>query len=159
MDDRDDRAATHGHHLAEFNIARLRAPLDHPDTAEFTAVLEAVNRIAEVSPGFVWRLQDDDGRSSSYVQAYDDPLLIVNYSIWTDVESLRHFIYRSGHGAYFRRRKEWFEEGTSKVVCWWVPAGEVPGVDEGVRRMEHLEQHGPSDQAFTLAEPMPPPGG
>lgn len=147
----------HAFHLAEYNIARLRAPLDAVENAEFASVLEAVNQIAEVSPGFVWRLKSDDDLSASYVQVYDDPNLIVNYSIWTDMDSLRHFTYRSGHGAYFRRRREWFEEGSSKIVCWWVPAGEVPGVHEALRRLEMLEKNGPSAAAFTFTESFPPP--
>ena len=146
------------HHLAEFNIARLNAPLDDASNAEFTSVLEAVNLIAEVSPGFVWRLTSDDDRSASYVQVYDDPLLIVNYSVWTDLDSLRHFTYRSGHGAYFRRRKEWFEDGSSRMVCWWVPAGTIPPVDEAVARLERLQSHGPSPEAFSFATPFTPDG-
>ena len=139
------------HHLAEFNIARLRAPLEATENAEFVSVLEAVNRIAEVTPGFVWRLTSDGERSASYVQVYDDPLLIVNYSVWTDLESLRHFTYRSGHGAYFKRRREWFEERSSKLVCWWVPAGEIPSTDEALRRLDRLAAEGPSAEAFTFA--------
>lgn len=146
------------HHLAEFNIARLVAPLDAPENAEFTSVLEAVNLIAEVSPGFVWRLTSDDDRSASYVQVYDDPLLIVNFSVWTDLESLRHFTYRSGHGAYFRRRKEWFEDGSSRMVCWWVPAGAIPTVDDAVERLTLLDADGPSADAFTFATPFAPDG-
>lgn len=146
------------HHLAEFNIARLNAALDDPSNAEFTAVLEAVNLIAEVSPGFVWRLTSDDDRSASYVQVYDDPLLIVNYSVWTDLDALRHFTYRSGHGAYFRRRREWFEEGSSRMVCWWVPAGTIPSIDEALARLALLETEGPSPSAFSFQVPFAPDG-
>ena len=146
------------HHLAEFNIARLRAPLDADDNAEFVAVLDAVNRIAEVSPGFVWRLTSDDDRSASYVQVYDDPLLIVNFSVWTDLDSLRHYVYRSGHGAYFRRRKEWFDDSGSALVCWWIPAGEFPSTDEAVARLARLQREGPSPEAFTFAKPFGPDG-
>lgn len=145
------------HHLAEFNIARLREPLDAPANREFASVLEAVNRIAEVSPGFVWRLTDEDGKSASYVAVFDDPNLIVNFSVWTDVESLRHFTYRSGHVAYFRRKGEWFEEGSSRLVAWWHPAGDIPDVAEAVRRLDHLAEHGPTPHAFTLASPFGPP--
>lgn len=146
------------HHLAEFNIARLRAPLDADDNAEFVAVLDAVNRIAEVSPGFVWRLTSDDDRSASYVQVYDDPLLIVNFSVWTDLDSLRHYVYRSGHGAYFRRRKEWFDDSGSALVCWWIPAGEIPSTDEAVARLARLEREGPSPDAFTFTTAFTPDG-
>jgi Domain of unknown function (DUF3291) len=138
-------------HLAEFNLARLRTALDAPGNAEFTAVLDAVNLIAEVSPGFVWRLVTDDNRSSSYVDVFDDPLLIVNYSVWVDLESARHFIYRSGHAAYLRRRREWFEEGSTRLVCWWIPAGGLPTIDEALARLAHLDAHGPTPHAFTFA--------
>ncbi len=146
------------HQLAEFNIARLHAPLEAPETSEFTSVLEAVNQIAEVSPGFVWRLTDDDDRSSSYVSVFDDPNLIVNFSVWSDLESLRHFTYRSGHSAYLRRRREWFEEGSTKLVCWWIPAGEVPTVTDAVERLEHLDAHGPTPLAFTFLRAFDPDG-
>jgi hypothetical protein len=146
------------HHLAEFNIARLRAPLDDAANDEFTSVLDAVNRIAEVSPGFVWRLTSDDDRSASYVQVYDDPLLIVNYSVWTDLETLRHYVYRSGHGAYLRRRREWFEERSTRMVCWWVPAGTIPTVDEAMQKLALLEAGGPSPLAFGMANAFAPDG-
>jgi hypothetical protein len=146
-----------GFHLTEFNIARLSEPLDAPANAEFAAVLEAVNLIAEVSPGFVWRLKDDAGRSASFVAAYRDPQLIVNLTVWTDPESLRHFTYRSGHGAYFRRRREWFDEGSSQMACWWTPIGEIPTVDDAMARLAHLAEHGTSERAFTFNDPLPMP--
>ncbi|MFN8020280.1 MAG: DUF3291 domain-containing protein [Acidimicrobiales bacterium] len=146
------------HHLAEFNIARLRTPLEADENAEFVSVLEAVNRIAEVSPGFVWRLTSDDDRSASYVQVYDDPLLIVNFSVWTDLDSLRHYVYRSGHGAYFRRRREWFDDEGSALVCWWIPAGEIPTTDDAVARLARLHRDGPSPDAFTFTSAFGPDG-
>lgn len=143
-------------HFAELNIARLRHPLDHEANAEFVAVLEAVNAIAEVSDGFVWRLQDDDGRSASYVAVYDDPLLIVNLSVWESPDALRHFVYRSGHSSYLRRRKEWFADpepsaGTN-MVCWWIPGGDEPDVHDAARRLEGLRANGPSHDGFEFAD-------
>lgn len=147
--------------LANFNIARLLYPLDAPELAEFVAVLEPVNVIAEVSDGFRWRLIADDGRSASYVVASADPQTIVNLTVWRDVESLRHFTYRSGHGAYFRRRAEWFEaDNEARLVLWWLPAGQRPSVAEGFDRLDRLRVEGPSAAAFTLAQPYaaPEPG-
>jgi hypothetical protein len=145
-------------HLAELNVARLRHPLDAVETSEFVSVLEAVNLIAEVSPGFVWRLQGEGNQSSSYVTAYDDPLVIINLTVWTDVESLKHFTYRSGHGAYFRRRSEWFEPAAeAHMVCWWTPAGTVPEVSDAVARLERLRADGPSEHGFLFNAPLPKP--
>jgi hypothetical protein len=146
--------------LAEFNIARLTHPLDDAESAEFVAALEPVNAIAEATPGFVWRLKDDDGQSSTYVTMpeIDDPLTIVNYSIWADLESLQHFVTRSGHGAYLRRRRDWFEptDGPS-TVCWWIPAGTIPDLSDAHRRLVHLRDNGPSETGWPLNSPMPAP--
>jgi uncharacterized protein DUF3291 len=146
-------------HLAQFNIARLLQPLDHPDTAEFVANLDRINTVAEAAPGFVWRLKDDDsGLSSSYVRAYEDPLLIINFSVWESPEQLQEFVYRSDHTAFLRRRREWFEKmAEAYFVCWWIPPGYVPTVEEAVARLERLRTEGPSDEAFTLRDIRPAP--
>jgi hypothetical protein len=70
-----------GFHLAQFNIARARAALDDPVMAGFVEQLEAVNALAEATPGFVWRLKGNDGASSSYIQLYDDPRILINMSV------------------------------------------------------------------------------
>jgi len=150
--------ATGDFHFAELNIARLHRPLDAADNAEFVAALDAVNLIAERTPGFVWRLQDEDGASSSYVTAYDDPLQIINLTVWETVEALRHFTYKSGHGAYLRRRREWFEAPSQPhMVCWWIPAGEVPTVADATRRLDRLRADGPSTDGFLFTHPLPAP--
>ena len=149
------------HHLAELNIARLKRPLDAEETAEFVAALDPINLIAESSPGFVWRLTDDDGQPSSFVRVdeINDPLIIVNYSIWTDLESLKHYVYKSGHSSYLRRKNDWFEPMTQPaVVCWWVPAGTVPGVGDAYARLEHLRAHGPSEHGWPPNKPIAAPG-
>jgi hypothetical protein len=150
----------HDFHLAQYNIGRIRRPLDHPDVAEFIAALGPINALAEISPGFVWRLKDENGQSSSYVKVdgIDDPLLVVNYSIWTDLDSLKDFVHKTGHIAYLRRRREWFEhseEATS--VAWWAPAGTIPEVSEAHRRLLHLREHGPTATSWPLTKPWPAP--
>lgn len=148
------------YHLAELNLARLLHPLDGPESAEFAAALEPVNMLAELAPGFIWRLTDDGGSSSSYIEIdeIDDPQVIVNLSIWTDVDSLMHFVMKSGHVAYFRRRKEWFEKNVeTSMVCWWVPVGERPSTSEAMQRLEELRVDGPSDRCWSLLDRRPPP--
>ena len=147
-------------HLAQYNIGRIRRPLDHSDVTEFVAALGPINTLAELSPGFVWRLTDEEGQSSSYVEVdgIDDPLIIVNYSIWNDLDSLKHFINKRRHIAYLRRRLEWLEhseEATS--VAWWVPAGTIPEVSEAHRRLLYLRAHGPTATGWPLTKPWPTP--
>ncbi len=145
-------------HFAQFNIARLQEPLDHPDTAEFVANLDQVNAVAEAAPGFVWRLTDDSGLSSSYVRAYDDPLMIINLSVWESPEQLQDFVYRTAHTSFLRRRREWFAKmDEAYLVCWWIPAGSVPAVADAVDRLARLRAEGVSDEAFTLRDLRPAP--
>ena len=139
-------------HLAEINIARTRAPLTDPLMAEFVAQLETVNRAADESAGFVWRLKADDGSASSYVRFSEDERVIVNMSVWTSVEALQAFVYRThDHAAVFRDRLRWFEPLIGPpLALWWVPAGHIPSLDEGRRRLELLDRDGPTPEAFTF---------
>jgi Domain of unknown function (DUF3291) len=148
------------YHLAQFNIARLIEPLDAEESGEFVRALEPINMLADVTPGFVWRLKGEDGQPSSFMSfpEIDDSMMLVNYSIWTDLESFTHFVYRSGHGAYFRRRREWFAPSDQEqTVCWWVPAGEIPPASEGYERLMYLRQHGPSERGWPPNKPFDPP--
>ncbi len=152
------------YHLAQINVGRLRHPLDAPETLEFVENLDPVNALAEASPGFVWRLTDADGSSSSYVSVagMDHPLDVVNYSVWQDFEALKSFVFKTDHVGFLRRRIEWFERPTQAIAaCWWVPAGSIsdaePLVDEAYARLEHLREHGSSQTAWAINKPMPAP--
>ena len=71
-------------------------------------------------------------------------------------ESLRHLPYRNGHGAHFRRRREWFDHDSSRIGCWWILAGDMPTVDDAIARLDHLAAHGPRPHAFTFANSFTP---
>jgi len=142
--------------LAQINIARLRAPIDDPSIKEFVDALDHVNALGDRSPGFVWRLHSDLGAAVD-IRAYDDPLIIINMTMWRSVEALRNFAYRSEHVSYFRRRREWFEPmDTPSVALCWVPEDHRPTFEEGRDRLDHLTAHGPSPYAFTFATISPP---
>lgn len=146
-----------GHQLAQCNVARLRAPLDSPLLADFVAGLEPVNALADAAPGFVWRLQTDQGDATA-IRAFDDDMLLVNMSVWESVDALAEFTYRSAHRDVMRRRHAWFERAADAyLVLWWVPAGTVPTVGDARARLELLRQRGPSAEAFTFRSPFPPP--
>ncbi len=142
-----------GHHLAQVNLARLLAPVDAPETAEFVAALDPVNARADRAAGFVWRLETEEGNATS-IRPFADPLVIVNLSVWESVEALEAFAYRDeGHRAVLRRRREWFERHVeSDTALWWIRAGTTPTVDEAVARLAHLREHGPTPWAFTFRE-------
>jgi Domain of unknown function (DUF3291) len=140
------------HHLAQVNVATLRAPLDSPQLAGFVAALEPINALADHSPGFVWRLQTEDGDATA-IRAFGGRLMI-NMSVWESVEALRAYVYGDAHAAVLRRRREWFARlGEPETALWWVPAGRLPTVAEAEERLGHLRARGPSARAFTLREP------
>ena len=146
-------------HLAQANVARVRASIDSPVMAEFVALLDPINAIADTSPGFVWRLQSDDGDATS-ISVFDDDELLVNMSVWLDVETLRAFVFRTQHLDVFQRRKEWFHRiAEAHLALWWIPAGSIPTVEDAEVRITHLRVHGPTQYAFTLTDPFPVPEG
>lgn len=144
-------------HIAQFNIARARAAMDDPLMAGFMARLDAINAVADASPGFVWRLQDDTGNATA-LSAYDDPRIIVNLSVWRSLEDPRAFVYRSAHAPVMAQRRGWFEPfGGPFMVLWWVAAGSVPDVAEAKARLATLAAAGPTADAFTFKQPFPAP--
>jgi hypothetical protein len=145
-----------GYHLAQLNIARFKAPMDDPALAGFVAQLDPVNALADAAPGFVWRLQTEEGNATS-IHAFEDDLLLVNMSVWESIEALADFVYRSPHVAVMRRRREWAERmREAYIVLWWVPAGTTPTVEEAKGRLEHLRENGPGPIAFTFKKRYSP---
>lgn len=142
-------------HLAQLNIATLRYPMDDPRTADFADALPDVNGAGEDSPGYVWRLQSDGGDATD-IQVFDDPLVIVNLTVWESLEALKGFAYRGIHRDFFRRRAEWFVEGTTRTALWWVPADELPTTEDAKRKLEFIEVFGSSPYAFTMGKNPPP---
>ena len=138
------------YHLAQLNIARFSLPKEHPDNSEFIDNLDRVNTIAEAQPGFIWRLIGD-GNDALDLQAFDDPQVISNMSLWTGLESLGAFVYRNDeHRKIMRKRKQWFEKIDFHLVLWWVEEGIIPTLQEAIERLEILKKHGASKQAFTF---------
>jgi len=151
-----------GFELAQVNIGRLVAPLDHAQLAGFVELLEPVNAAADRAPGFVWRLQSDDGDATSITafewDAGDSAGVIVNMSVWNGIDELAAFVFGDMHREVLRRRREWFNRmSDAYTVCWWVPAGHRPTTDEAEDRIRNLRANGPNPQAFTLRERYPRP--
>lgn len=147
-------------HLAQINIARLRAPLDHDDTKEFRDFINPVNALAADSPGFVWLLSGEDGQSSSYDDPhYEDPMIVVNFSVWETYEDLHAFVYGTVHRYFLQSRKNWFLEMSSpQIALWWVPAGNVPSVEEAKAKLRQLSEKGPGPEVFDLRQRYDPKG-
>jgi Domain of unknown function (DUF3291) len=141
--------------LAHVNVARMRGGLDSAVMGGFLAAADPVYRLAEDSPGFVWRLWS--GAGHAVVTLADS--LVVNVSLWESYESLHAFVYRSAHGAFVKRRAEWFlPTPQPSTALWWVAAGDRPTADEALDRLRYLRRWGPSPRAFSLRRRFGPDG-
>ncbi|WP_443971858.1 DUF3291 domain-containing protein [Sphingobium sp. CR28] len=145
------------YHLAQINIGRLVAPRGDPRVQPFFDALDRINALAGASPGFVWRLKDDGG-SATDLAIGGDPLLIPNMSVWQDADALFDFVYRSAHTPVMARRREYFERfECAYQALWWVPAGTIPSVSDGLARLWMLDRLGPTTDAFTFKARFPRP--
>ena len=138
------------YHIAQISIGRIKAPLDSETMHGFVSRLDEINALADRSPGFVWRLQTDEG-NATYFRPYDDDRVLLNMSVWESVDALKHYVYSTVHAELLRHRHEWFEKfDRNYLALWWVPVGHIPGIDEAKKRLAHLDSHRPSQFAFTF---------
>ena len=139
------------YYLAQMNIAKARDTMDSDTMKGFVDRLDEINALADNSVGFVWRLQTEEGDSTS-IQAFNDPDMLVNMSVWEDINSLKNYVYKTVHVELIRDREAWFHKiEESHQVLWWVPQGYTPSVEEGKSKLLHLQENGPSAEAFTFA--------
>jgi len=142
-------------HLAQVNVGRMKTSLEDPLMGDFVALLDEVNALADVAPGFVWRFQGDEG-NATYLRPYDDDRILFNMSVWESVDALKNYVYKSMHADVLRRRKEWFEKLEAPAVAmWWAPEGRLPSVGEAKWRLDLLATVGPTARAFTFKHPFP----
>ncbi|MEM7552460.1 MAG: DUF3291 domain-containing protein [Bacteroidota bacterium] len=137
--------------LAEINVARMiGVNIDDPVMKEFVDNLDKVNALAESSEGFIWRLKDDSNNASSF-NPYNDEQVIINISVWKDIESLENFTYKTFHTDFLKRRKEWFQKyGKVHFALWWIEEGNYPSVNEAVKRLSYLQDNGPTQKTFNF---------
>ena len=145
------------YHLAQVNIARMLAPLSDPLMAGFVAQLDTINALADGSPGFLWRLQTEEGNATT-LRPYEDDLILVNLSLWASLSDLLAFVYKSQHRSVLQQRTQWFERFEGPYLAlWWVPSGHVPSVEEAKERLAYLRAHGETPYAFSFKKLFPAP--
>ncbi|MEQ8582258.1 MAG: DUF3291 domain-containing protein [Marinoscillum sp.] len=142
------------YHLAQFNIIKLKDQLDSPVVKEFRDFLAPVNQLAEESPGFVWRLKDDQGESAANVETpYEDELIFVNMSVWLNYDYLKAYTYQTVHSYFLKSRKKWsLEIEGHRAVMWYVEEGQIPSLTEAKAKLDLLNQSGSSSKAFSMTD-------
>jgi len=143
-------------YLAQLNVAQAKAPLDHASMQEFSDNLAPINQLAESSDGFIWRLTDDSAEAA-LCEAFADPQLLVNMSVWASVDALKQFMFKTHHLGFMQRKQLWFDKlPEANHVLWWVPEGQLPDLNEGWRRLKHLREQGETALAFTFRSKFTP---
>ncbi|PHS18508.1 MAG: hypothetical protein COA86_07380 [Kangiella sp.] len=138
--------------IAQINIAQAQDSMESETMKGFVERLDEINYLADKSAGFVWRLETEEGDATA-IQAFDDPLMIVNMSVWEDIESLKNYVYKSMHVELIRDRDAWFNKITKvHQVLWWIPKGHIPSVEEGKEKLSVLQQDGPNEEVFTFSK-------
>lgn len=146
------------YHLAQLNVAEIRAPLDSQQMEGFVSQLAPINALADAAPGFVWRLVGEGSDDATSYRPFDDDMVLVNLSVWRSLRELWEFVYRSAHLEVMRHRRQWFHRMAQPyLVLWWIPAGTIPTLPEAVARLERLRADGPGPEAFTFRALYPPP--
>lgn len=136
-------------HVAELNIGRALYPLDDPRMAGFMNALDAINALAERTPGFVWRMKDDSGAGATDIKFTDNPQDIANLTVWESVEALEHFVWNTAHKKIYNGKHSWFEAPNQAIfVMWPIEEAHIPTMSEALERLEHLRKHGSTDHAY-----------
>lgn len=133
--------------IAQFNIARARFDLDDDRMAGFTSNIKRINGLAERSPGYIWRLMDEQGPDAPKFP--DDPRMTFTLSVWQDIETLSHFTWNTLHKRFRMRGGEWFEAPQSRyLVIWSIAEGHRPNGEEALMRLAELDRDGPTSTVF-----------
>lgn len=152
------------HHLAQVNIARMRAALADSVMSGLVLRIDEMNRLAESSKGFVWRLrevsQEDLHVFDDYFVPFELARLFYNLSVWDSIEDLRKFVTKTAHAEMLRDRQRWMEYfERPSLALWWIPTGHRPSIAESAERLQSVQERGPRPYAFTFSTPFEAPTG
>jgi heme-degrading monooxygenase HmoA len=143
-------------HLAQINIATAKAAMDSVIMKGFIDRLDEINQLADKSPGFIWRLKSEEGTAT--ITGFEDPSIIVNMSVWEDLDSLKNYVYKSVHLQLLKEKNTWFNKmSDAHQVLWWVPSSHIPSISEGEEKLKYIREHGVTDVAFNFAKNFPSP--
>ncbi|MEM7545872.1 MAG: DUF3291 domain-containing protein [Pseudomonadota bacterium] len=133
--------------IGQFNIARARWPLHDPRMAGFVDNVVRINRLAERTDGFIWRLIEDRGAEAPDFGG--DEQMTFTLSVWRDVDSLRHFTWSTLHKQFRLKTAEWFEKPTEAYLAIWpIAQGHRPDGAEAIAMLSELRRTGPTERVF-----------
>jgi hypothetical protein len=142
-------------HLAFYTFGLLRQPFDSAPSQEFLAAAPAVFDAVTTAPGLIARRPAPAGGVPRVPDGGEEHPVAHTLTLWTDLESVYAFSYRSVHATALRRRKDWFlPAGWPSYAAWWVAGHALPTWQEAFARFEHLHDHGPTPFVFDFKHPF-----
>jgi len=94
-------------------------------------------------------MKDEDKEEGALI--FQDDTLLINMSVWTNLEALFNYTYNSGHIEVFRRKKEWFSKvKMMHMAFWYVPIGYEPTFKDVKLRLDYINTHGDTPFAFSF---------
>ena len=132
--------------IYQFNVAQMKYPKDASEMQSFFNAVPHVQRLAESSPGFIWREVNEDDPTISNRLGTD---FIVNLSAWESLDALYAFVFSQSHRQIMMARDHWFTHvGKALSVVWFANDAPYPSWDQAIDRLEMLWQNGPTRDAF-----------
>lgn len=135
-------------YIAQINVAQAKFPLEDARMAGFTDNLDRISALADESPGFVWRMKEEERTEED---VFIENLVVVNMSVWENIDSLYAYVYQTAHVEIFKGRKEWFEQiSEMHMAFWYVEEGHIPSEQEAKTKLDYIRKHGETPFAFTF---------
>ncbi|MER6556495.1 DUF3291 domain-containing protein [Streptomyces sp. NPDC001027] len=166
--------------LALYTFGVLKSPLVDPAplTRDFYDVGEAVYQKIGRHPGYLAHAEAAPGERGTLFEAdwgawgqfavpawygkgrtRETTALAATLSLWTGLRPAFDAVHTGPHRDALKRRADWFERTPHpNHAFWWVLDGVTPTWQDGVSRLEHLDDHGPAPHAFTFHRPFAPDG-
>jgi len=144
------------------NIAWMHGAITERVMAGLASRMDEINRLAEESPGFVWRLPASEA-TLEMLDPFDADFpgfhrdrLFYNLSVWRSLEDLRNYTFLSTHAELLNERHQWVDSiAGASVALWWIPIGHRPTVAESAERLRSVRALGPTPYAFTIRKAFP----
>jgi hypothetical protein len=137
--------------VAQVNIAKMLAPPDDPVMIKFVDNLDRLNKLAEESTGFIWRFGADNSDKVKTIRLDNHDHILVNLSVWDNVDDLFDYVYKTTHADILKRKGEWFTTMRQMhMALWYVRPGQFPDLEDALKRLEHIREHGETPYAFTF---------
>jgi Domain of unknown function (DUF3291) len=150
--------------LALYTFGMFLKPDEDPANDGFHALNDPILDMVDRATGLIARsgYEDNPGPATWGPQVYPrfyhergDGWSPSTLSLWTNLEALFSFTYFGLHAVAFKRGRAWFEKPRwPPLVMWWHRDEGYPTWAEGVRRHEHLHDHGPTPIAFHFKQPF-----